>query len=105
MRESPVPMPAGQVEKILSLPSAGLGDAMAGLDGPVLVLGAGGKMGLHVCAMLKRADELRERGRRVTAVSRFSTDRGFQRGCLWAPIIALSFLLKSTAFVPMAGLP
>jgi len=76
MRESPVPMPAGQVEKILSLPSAGLGDAMAGLDGPVLVLGAGGKMGLHVCAMLKRADELRERGRRVTAVSRFSTVHG-----------------------------
>ena len=71
-----LPVSANQVEMSLSLPSDGLGDAMAELDGPVLVLGAGGKMGLHVCMMLKRADESRQRSRRVTAVSRFSTVHG-----------------------------
>jgi len=71
-----LPVPADQVEKSLSCPSDGLGEAMDGVDGPFLVLGAGGKMGLHVCAMLKRADDSRERGRRVTAVSRFSTVHG-----------------------------
>ncbi len=74
--EIPLPIPADQVEKSLSRPSPEVGDAMAGLDGAVLVLGAGGKMGLHVCTMLKRADETRKRGRRVTAVSRFSTVHG-----------------------------
>lgn len=75
-RELSLPMPTSGVEKHLSRPSEGLGDVMAAVAGPVLVLGAGGKMGLHVCAMLKRADESRERGRRVVAVSRFSTVHG-----------------------------
>ena len=74
--ELPLPMPVDQVEKRLSCPSTVVGEALAGVEGPVLVLGAGGKMGLHVCAMLKRADESRERGRRVVAVSRFSTVHG-----------------------------
>lgn len=46
------------------------------MRGEVLVLGAGGKMGLHVSAMLARADADAGRQCRITAVSRFSTVHG-----------------------------
>jgi nucleoside-diphosphate-sugar epimerase len=45
-------------------------------DGPVVVLGAGGKMGLHLSLMLRKAAiAAGQAGRRVIAVSRFSTLR------------------------------
>src|SRR5688572_12569323 len=66
---------AGDVDEFLSRPSPALVEAAARWKGPLVVLGAGGKMGLHLAAMLQRA--LRAAGQReqVIAVSRFATLR------------------------------
>jgi nucleoside-diphosphate-sugar epimerase len=61
-----------QLDEYLSRPRASTIAALAGLEGDLLVLGAGGKMGLSFAAMAARS--LRAAGettRRVIAVSRF----------------------------------
>ncbi|MBU3664992.1 MAG: NAD(P)-dependent oxidoreductase [Chthoniobacterales bacterium] len=71
---SPLPCEASRIDEFLSEPSASAIRAAASLEGPVGVLGAGGKMGLHMAAMLRRA--LDGAGRRevpVVAVSRFGS--------------------------------
>lgn len=67
-----IPDPS-QADEFLSRPGEGLAEAMGEIEGPVMVLGAGGKMGLHVCVMLRRADRAAGREREVIAVSRFSS--------------------------------
>ena len=59
-----------ELEERLSRPSAGVQAALASLDGDVLVLGAGGKMGPTLARMARRALPA---GREVLAVSRFSS--------------------------------
>lgn len=72
---SPLPCPPGDVDRFLSEPTAEVVATLARHPGPALVLGAGGKMGLHFSLMLVHA--FRELGRKdsVTAVSRFRTLR------------------------------
>lgn len=53
-------------------PSLALIDDMARLDGDILILGAGGKMGPTLSAMAKKASDRAGKNRRVYAVSRFS---------------------------------
>ena len=72
LRGAPPPTDVAQLEEYLSRPRTMTVDAMAALDGDLLVLGAGGKMGLSFAAMAARS--LRVAGitaRRVIAVSRF----------------------------------
>jgi nucleoside-diphosphate-sugar epimerase len=67
-----LPCRPDEVDDVLSRPSPAAIRAAATLDGPVAVLGAGGKMGLHMAAMLRRA--LDAAGRAdvpVVGVSRF----------------------------------
>lgn len=64
------PATEAELEDRLSAPDDATTDALASLDGDVIVLGAGGKMGPTVARMARRA--IRDRGRRVIAVSRFS---------------------------------
>jgi nucleoside-diphosphate-sugar epimerase len=59
----------------LSEPTPGALDALTKLSGPFLVLGAGGKMGLHLCLMLRRGLASLNRSDAVIAVSRFTTLR------------------------------
>lgn len=66
---------AGDVDEFLSHPSPALVAAVTRWKGPFLVLGAGGKMGLHLAAMLQRALRAARRQERVIAVSRFATLR------------------------------
>lgn len=62
-----------ELDEALSRPTPGVLETLRGLDGDVIVLGAGGKMGPTLARMVGRArDELRD-SRRVIAVSRFST--------------------------------
>ncbi len=70
-----LPCPIASVDDFLSQPTAGVVDCISRAPGPFLVLGAGGKIGLHLSVMLRRA--LDQLGRRdaVIAVSRFSTLR------------------------------
>ncbi len=62
-----------QLEKLLAAPNAGDCEALSRLEGDVMILGAGGKMGPSLAARVKRASEEGGRTRRVFAVSRFSS--------------------------------
>ena len=73
-RSAPLPCARGELDLFLSAPSPQVTRLVSNLPGPVLVLGAGGKMGLHLSLMLFRAAGP-ERGDDVMAVSRFTTLR------------------------------
>jgi nucleoside-diphosphate-sugar epimerase len=70
-----LPCAPDAIDDFLGTPTAGATQALAGARGPFLILGAGGKIGLHLAIMVRRA--LDQLGRRdpVIAVSRFSTLR------------------------------
>ena len=70
-----LPCAPDAVDDFLSQPSAAVEATLARHPGPVLVLGAGGKMGLHLSAMVQRGLEAIGRRDPVIAVSRFSTLR------------------------------
>ncbi len=64
------------VDAFLSAPPPGVLETLArAAPGPLLVLGAGGKMGLHLALMARRAFAAIGRADRVVAVSRFRTLR------------------------------
>ena len=70
--EMPAPRSEAELEAALSRPTTGVIDVLARLEGDLLVLGAGGKMGLSLASMAVQA--LRAAGgdgRRVIAASRF----------------------------------
>lgn len=71
-----LPCTPESVEDFLSIPTQPTVQLVAGLkEGPVVVLGAGGKMGLHLCRMLRQASDAMGTRLRVVAVSRFQTLR------------------------------
>ena len=73
-----LPQPAGDqgsIDQALSQPDAGAIRAVASMPGSVLVLGAGGKIGLHLCLMLRAAAQAAGRELSIMAVSRFTTLR------------------------------
>jgi len=62
-----------ELEELLSRPTDQVCDVLRGLSGDLVLLGAGGKMGLSLARMARRAwDRVGHRGR-VIAVSRFSS--------------------------------
>ncbi len=61
-----------QLDEMLSRPSEGLIRDLAELEGDLMILGAGGKVGPTLSVMAKKASELAGKPRRVYAVSRFS---------------------------------
>ena len=68
-----LPCPADRVDEFLGQPSPEATAVLARTTGPVLVLGAGGKLGLHLSIMLQRALTTLGRPSDLTAVSRFTT--------------------------------
>jgi nucleoside-diphosphate-sugar epimerase len=63
-----------QLDEILSRPTSAAVEALRGLEGDLIVLGAGGKMGPTLARMARRAlDAAGCSGQRVIAVSRFSS--------------------------------
>ena len=70
-----LPCPAEAVDDFLSEPGPEAAAVLARTPGPVLVLGAGGKMGLHLSLMLRKALAPLGRAGDVLAVSRFRTLR------------------------------
>lgn len=70
--ESP-PRDDGELEERLSRPTSGVIDALRRTPGDVIVLGAGGKMGPSLSAMIRRAADTLGDRRSVIAVSRFSS--------------------------------
>ena len=68
----PAPSSDAELDDALSRPAPFVTDALAAVPGDLLVLGAGGKMGLSLAAMARRAlDAAGGSRRRVIAVSRF----------------------------------
>jgi nucleoside-diphosphate-sugar epimerase len=63
-----------ELEERLSRPSVADVSAMAGLDGDLLILGAGGKMGPSLAALARRAADQANIRKRIIAVSRFTDD-------------------------------
>lgn len=61
-----------QLEALLSRPTEAVVSMMSRLQGDILFLGAGGKIGPSIARMAKRASDQAETSRRVIAVSRFS---------------------------------
>jgi nucleoside-diphosphate-sugar epimerase len=61
-----------QLNDLLSTPDASLIDAFSRIDGDILILGAGGKMGPSLAVLARRALDAAGKSNRVTAVSRFS---------------------------------
>jgi NAD dependent epimerase/dehydratase family len=60
-----------ELEDVLTRPSAGLVEFIKTLSGPLLVLGAGGKMGPTLAGLARRAAEMGGNKLAVVAVSRF----------------------------------
>lgn len=66
------PQSIDELDELASKPNSSVRDALLGIRGDVLVAGAGGKMGFHLCRMVRRGlDEVGAPGK-VFAVSRFS---------------------------------
>lgn len=61
------------LEDLLSQPTPGVVDTMRRLEGDLLVLGVGGKIGPSLARMARRADEQAGRRRRIIGVARFSS--------------------------------
>ena len=70
-----LPCPPAEIDDFLSRPTPRVLEVLARTRGPFLVLGAGGKIGLHLSVMLRLALDALGRKDRVIAISRFSTLR------------------------------
>ena len=64
-----------ELDELLSEPTEAVIRTLAALDGDILVLGVGGKMGPTLARMAKRASEIAGVSRRVIGVSRFSSSK------------------------------
>src|SRR6266576_166481 len=62
-----------ELEDLLSDPTQGLVDTLRSLEGDIIILGVGGKMGPTVARMAKKAFAAANLRRRVIGVSRFSS--------------------------------
>src|SRR5438270_8106004 len=60
------------LEALLSEPTPLVVETLSRLDGDLIFLGVGGKMGPTLARMAKRADEQSGKRRRILGVSRFS---------------------------------
>ncbi|PYX73280.1 MAG: epimerase [Acidobacteria bacterium] len=64
-----------ELEELLSRPDAQTASTMAALDGDLLILGVGGKMGPSLARLARRAIEQAGIKKRVFAVARFTNDK------------------------------
>lgn len=62
-----------ELEDLLSQPTEAVARTLGALDGDIVILGVGGKMGPTLARMAKRASEMAGVSRRVIGVSRFSS--------------------------------
>ena len=67
------PQSIAELDDRASAPDSGVLDAVETVDGPILVAGAGGKMGYHLCRMLQKAHRGIGSKNEILAVSRFGS--------------------------------
>ncbi|HEX2597306.1 MAG TPA: NAD-dependent epimerase/dehydratase family protein [Terriglobales bacterium] len=64
-----------ELEDVLSEPTPGVIETLRSLEGDIIVLGVGGKMGPTLARMARRASDLGNVERRIIGVSRFSSSK------------------------------
>jgi len=64
-----------ELEDVLSEPTQGVIETLRSLEGDIIVLGVGGKMGPTLARMARRASDLGNVERRIIGVSRFSSSK------------------------------
>src|SRR5215469_2368570 len=64
-----------ELEELLSRPDQETASAMAAMEGDLLILGAGGKMGPSLARLARRAMDQADVKKRVVAVARFTNDK------------------------------
>lgn len=67
------------LNSMLTEPSAALVEDLKRLEGDIMVLGAGGKMGPDICVLAQKASVLGSLDRKIYAVSRFSDAAAAER--------------------------
>lgn len=77
-RASDLPLPCvpGEIDSFLSRPQEGTLKLLETIDSDILVLGAGGKMGLHLCRMLREGCDQLGKNNKIYGASRFKTLAG-----------------------------
>ena len=63
-----------QLDELLTTPSAKLVEDIGKIEGDIMILGAGGKMGPSLCVLAANAVKAAGLRKRVIAVSRFSSE-------------------------------
>lgn len=94
-----------QLEDCLSRPTAGLVERFSELDGDIIFLGAGGKMGPTMARMARRASDLAGTERKIIAVSRFSDAAAAKRLESWGVEVVSADLLDETAVASLPDAP
>lgn len=92
------------LDELMTRPSPGLVDSVSRLDGDIVMLGVGGKMGPTMARMLRRALDEAGASNRVVAVSRFSSPQVREQLESWGVETHSADLLdpKQLADVPQA---
>jgi dTDP-4-dehydrorhamnose reductase len=93
------------LDDLLSAPAERVIDLMGRLDGDILILGAGGKMGPSLARMARRASEAAGRERRVLAVSRFTNQSLAQQMRRWGIDVITCDLLDEGALDSLPDAP
>jgi nucleoside-diphosphate-sugar epimerase len=94
-----------ELEDLLSDPAEPTVQALRTLEGDVVVLGVGGKMGPTLARMVKRASSLTGVARRVIGVSRFSASALEQRLQSWGVETIRADLLDSASYANLPDAP
>lgn len=94
-----------RLELVLSEPDESTVRALASLQGDILVLGAGGKMGPTLARMAKRASDMAGTPRTVIAVSRFSSLQLPQRLHSWGIDTISCDLLDRASLAKLPDVP
>jgi nucleoside-diphosphate-sugar epimerase len=105
MMTEPSPTSVEALEEMLSRPSPRCTEVLAQLEGDVVLLGAGGKMGPTLARMAKRASQQAGIDRRVIAVSRFSDTAVRQRLEDWGIETVVCDLLDEDAVNSLPAAP
>lgn len=102
-----------ELEELLSEPTEAAVQALGTLEGDIVILGAGGKMGPSLARMAKRGSETAGVSRRVIGVSRFSSSKVESQLQMWGVETlrcdlldpkSLSELPEATNVIYMAGM-
>src|SRR6266850_2111984 len=91
-----------ELDELLSEPSEAVIRTLAALDGDIVILGVGGKMGPTLARMAKRASLIAGVSRRVIGVSRFSSSKLESQLQMWGMETLRCDLLDSNS---LAALP